>query len=144
MTTSLSELYGILGVAQGASFEQVKTAYRRKALELHPDKNPEDSRTATANFQTMKTAYDHICRIEEKRRRQEEEETRNRQKMEEEEEDEGPEEGEDEAIYKAWKERQARVEEMLRRHKMRFQKRPKTNFWSDFLKRFYEEQEKEQ
>jgi hypothetical protein len=32
--------YGILGVGFGASENEIKTAYRRLALQLHPDKNP--------------------------------------------------------------------------------------------------------
>jgi len=33
------DLYAVLGVEQGATVRQVKSAYRRLALEFHPDRN---------------------------------------------------------------------------------------------------------
>lgn len=34
-----SDLYSILGVGQDASAEQLKKAFKQKALKFHPDKN---------------------------------------------------------------------------------------------------------
>ena len=36
----MSDYYSILGVDRNANEEQIKKAYRKKAMEFHPDKNP--------------------------------------------------------------------------------------------------------
>lgn len=47
--------YGILGVSASADSAEIKAAFRRKAMELHPDRN--DSPLATAQFQLLNEAY---------------------------------------------------------------------------------------
>ena len=47
--------YNVLGVPVNATNQQIKNAYRAKALNLHPNKNP--GRNTTANFQRMKQSY---------------------------------------------------------------------------------------
>lgn len=50
-------LYDVLEVAQNASEDDLRKAYRRKALTLHPDKN-QDSPEATEKFQLLQQAYE--------------------------------------------------------------------------------------
>ncbi|WP_131745052.1 DnaJ C-terminal domain-containing protein [Frankia sp. Cppng1_Ct_nod] len=51
------DYYAALGVPKDASATDIKKAYRRLALELHPDKNPGDPR-AEARFKEVSEAYD--------------------------------------------------------------------------------------
>ncbi|PNH00654.1 Chaperone protein dnaJ 6, partial [Tetrabaena socialis] len=55
----------VLGVAKDASADEVKKAYRQRALQLHPDKNP--SEDAKAKFQMLQKVY-AILGDEEKRK----------------------------------------------------------------------------
>lgn len=47
--------YAILGVTPSADAGEIKAAFRRKAMELHPDRN--DAPNATAQFQLLNEAY---------------------------------------------------------------------------------------
>ncbi|MDH1700617.1 J domain-containing protein [Comamonas terrigena] len=46
--------YAILGISLSADASEIKAAYRRKAMELHPDRNP--SPNATSQFQLLNEA----------------------------------------------------------------------------------------
>ena len=49
--------YEILGVKQTAHLEEIKRAFRRRALRVHPDRNPGDYRAA-AKFNRVNEAYE--------------------------------------------------------------------------------------
>lgn len=51
------DYYEILGVAKGASEDEIKKSYRRLAMKHHPDRNPND-KTAEAKFKEAKEAYE--------------------------------------------------------------------------------------
>jgi molecular chaperone DnaJ len=56
MATS-RDYYEILGVNRGASDEEIKKAYRKLAMQHHPDKNPGD-KAAEEKFKEISHAYD--------------------------------------------------------------------------------------
>jgi molecular chaperone DnaJ len=51
------DFYDVLGVGKAASEEEVKKAFRRKAMEHHPDRNQHDPRSE-ARFKEVNEAYD--------------------------------------------------------------------------------------
>jgi len=58
METIDIDCYAILGIAQNASISEIKKAYRLKAVERHPDKNP-DNPVATSLFQEV--CWNYFC-----------------------------------------------------------------------------------
>lgn len=51
------DFYEILGITKNATPEEIKKAYRKKAIEFHPDKNPGDA-AAEENFKACAEAYE--------------------------------------------------------------------------------------
>lgn len=50
--------YELLGVETHASDLELKKAYRKKALQYHPDKNPDNVEEATQKFAVIRAAYE--------------------------------------------------------------------------------------
>lgn len=61
------DFYDILGVNKSASAAEIKKAYRKKAVQYHPDKNPGDT-TAEENFKKAAEAYEILSDPDKKAR----------------------------------------------------------------------------
>ncbi len=62
---SQRDYYEVLGISKSASATEIKKAYRKAAVEHHPDKNPDDPQ-AEERFKEVGEAYEILCN-EEKR-----------------------------------------------------------------------------
>ncbi len=63
----MADFYDILGISKSASASEIKKAYRKKAIEFHPDKNPGDA-TAEENFKKAAEAYETLSDPQKKAR----------------------------------------------------------------------------
>lgn len=52
-----TDYYDILGVSKGASGDEIKKAYRKQALEWHPDRHKDDKEAAEKRFKEINEAY---------------------------------------------------------------------------------------
>jgi molecular chaperone DnaJ len=60
------DLYKVLGVAKGASEEEIKKAHRKLVRKYHPDRNPDDPQ-AEEKFKEIQGAYDTLSDPEKRR-----------------------------------------------------------------------------
>jgi molecular chaperone DnaJ len=61
------DYYEILGVARNANPEEIKKAYRKVAIQYHPDKNP-DNKAAEEKFKEAAEAYEVLSHAEKRQR----------------------------------------------------------------------------
>lgn len=61
----MKDHYAILGVAANATLAEIKTAYRKMASQLHPDKN--SSSDAPAKFRKVQEAYETLSEVDKRR-----------------------------------------------------------------------------
>ena len=61
------DYYEVLGIDRNATAEEIKKAYRKKAIEYHPDKNPGD-KEAEEKFKEAAEAYDVLSDPQKKAR----------------------------------------------------------------------------
>ncbi|XP_059369489.1 dnaJ homolog subfamily B member 6-like isoform X2 [Carassius carassius] len=64
----MGDYYEILGVTKNTSQDDIKKAYRKKALKWHPDKNPNNKEQAEKMFKEISEAYEVLS--DENKRRQ--------------------------------------------------------------------------
>ena len=62
------DFYALLGIQRDATPEEIKKAYKRKSLQMHPDKIAQSGRSVTkedqARFTRMKEAYEvRVCML---------------------------------------------------------------------------------
>ena len=59
MCCSCRNPFEVLGLTHKATHEEVRAAYRRLSVKVHPDKNPDNERSQPA-FEIVKAAHDRL------------------------------------------------------------------------------------
>lgn len=69
---AVKDYYKILGVAKDATEKDIKTAFKKKTLELHPDRNghlpEEEKKEVELKFKEANEAYSVLSDAEKKRK----------------------------------------------------------------------------
>ena len=58
MGAGFKDYYQVLNIARDAGAEDIKKAFRRLALQYHPDRNPENVQEAGEKFKEINEAYE--------------------------------------------------------------------------------------
>jgi len=66
VAASKSDYYDTLGISKSASADEIKKAYRKQALEWHPDRHKDDKETAEKRFKEVNEAYQVLSDREKK------------------------------------------------------------------------------
>ena len=61
------DYYEVLGVSKSATADEIKKAYRKKAIQYHPDRNPGD-KEAEEIFKEAADAYDVLSKPDKRAR----------------------------------------------------------------------------
>lgn len=61
------DFYKILGIKRSANEKDIKRAFKKMSLKLHPDKNPDDEE-ALKKYQDVSAAYDVLGDAEKRRK----------------------------------------------------------------------------
>ena len=61
-----TDYYDILGISKTASADEIKKAYRKQALEWHPDRHKDDKEAAEKRFKEINEAYQVLSNPEKK------------------------------------------------------------------------------
>ncbi len=61
------DYYEVLGVSKNATADEIKKAYRKKAIQYHPDRNPDD-KDAEEKFKEAAEAYDVLSNPEKRQK----------------------------------------------------------------------------
>src|SRR5436309_13631025 len=67
MVSKKRDYYEVLGVARTATSQELKSAFRKLAIQYHPDKNPGD-KASEDRFKEASEAYEVLCDAEKRTR----------------------------------------------------------------------------
>jgi molecular chaperone DnaJ len=57
LNNNKQDYYAVLGVTRSSDAQEIKSAYKKLALQYHPDRNPENKDEATEKFKEISEAY---------------------------------------------------------------------------------------